>query len=918
MFKINEIVISNTTPLTTNVMWVKPVSFGLYKLLVYTDSGWTSVTPDEAKQALINASTEYNTLHSIETLTLQQAVDKVPDTDKGLGKMITYFDGTNWQFRQYAGTTLSGWNTVGNWVTVSSSTIDYTGFPLYNITVAVPLTAGQYYTATTARAAVPVNVRKRGLELLYETSAGVWYSERFIGASVADWTLVNNWEAVLSKTYIDTQDALKIDKTSITPDFGTDTEKVISQKGYTDDMKIFLPASVQSDRISTDLGIITNKQLLMDNYKTLIDLYNNISLHYSPELGNKQNNTLLVYKTSKLYDTSLNLNDGIQNTASTQPYLVNNVATNEHNSLWGLGKSLVHNPISFANGVKWSLALVIENNLPIERLYTGTNQGYVDLRNTYCQIGNTTGGNVIITHSLSLIGRTTRHYLVCRGLGEIEYWIDGSLVGKGTLADTSIIFQNLTVSLRKLKSLYIFNKDLAKSEIETLDTFLGTAYPSIEGTAIGSQYWATSNAMISVTGDGTAIPEVQSNDAASNAELITNAADREFSSDTGFWLKNGTNTAIIDGVLRVTNADTVASGISRNLLLTVGKQFQVIITINSISNGGITVQIGTNIFTITSTGTFTINGVCQGDTRLRIYGDTLGQSFEADNVSIKECGWADAQLLYDNAITYGKSVLEATKAAAMLCKYNNSDDNAAVYGYLYNYFARYLFRLFPPKGLRAPVSPDFEQTKTTIGSTDFTVYSKKLITEKSGYFNILGTNETGFSAVGSGVRSSDGTFINLNSFGTIGGGDNSVLHIASNANAIGHVNTRGFALRFLKNAPSGPETQELDTGLFTTDIATAQKELTMSFGHKVVEVKVNSLTNNLTNFKVELRNSAGVFIQNIVQGISVTANTPIDIPIVITQPVLFQDAKLWITATGNTGTNNLGMQVKILTKQIMY
>ena len=171
MFKINEIVISNTTPLTTNVIWVKPVSFGLYKLLVYTDSGWTSVSPDEAKQALINASTEYNTLHSVETLTLQQAVNKVPETDKGLGKMITYFDGTNWQFRQYAGTTLSDWNTVGNWVTVSSSTIDYTGFPLYNITTAIPLTAGQYYTATTARAAVPINVRKRGNKWQYQFEA---------------------------------------------------------------------------------------------------------------------------------------------------------------------------------------------------------------------------------------------------------------------------------------------------------------------------------------------------------------------------------------------------------------------------------------------------------------------------------------------------------------------------------------------------------------------------------------------------------------------------------------------------------------------------------------------------------------------------------------------------------------------------
>ncbi|NCU30990.1 hypothetical protein EOM57_04260, partial [Candidatus Saccharibacteria bacterium] len=36
---------------------------------------------------------------------------------------------------------------------------------VYNITIAVPLAAGTFYTSTTARAAVPTAVRKRGLEL---------------------------------------------------------------------------------------------------------------------------------------------------------------------------------------------------------------------------------------------------------------------------------------------------------------------------------------------------------------------------------------------------------------------------------------------------------------------------------------------------------------------------------------------------------------------------------------------------------------------------------------------------------------------------------------------------------------------------------------------------------------------------------
>lgn len=86
---------------------------------------------------------------------------------------------------------------------------------MYNVTLAVPLTAGSYYTATTARAAVPSGVRKRGLELVYETSAGVWYCERFIGASVTTWTTSTDWEIVPTKKYVDDADALKVNKSDI-------------------------------------------------------------------------------------------------------------------------------------------------------------------------------------------------------------------------------------------------------------------------------------------------------------------------------------------------------------------------------------------------------------------------------------------------------------------------------------------------------------------------------------------------------------------------------------------------------------------------------------------------------------------------------------------------------------------------------
>ena len=302
-----------------------------------------------------------------------------------------------------------------------------------------------------------------------------------------------------------------------------------------------------------------------------------------------------------------------------------------------------------------------------------------------------------------------------------------------------------------------------------------------------------------------------------------------------------------------------------------------------------------------------------------------------ESISVKEVGWADAQSIYDFYISIGQSLLESSKSASMWCQYNtnNDVDNAAVYGYQFNWWAAYLLSINPPKGLRYPKEFDSDQLRTTLGGT--AIAGGKLKKEGLTYWNSPNTgasNESGFTAIGGGVRLPSGGFSNLKeeqyhwvmpeSSSTLG----KYIVIRANSAWMGVTATLdkryGMSIRFLKNAPTGNETQELDTGLFTTDIATAQKELTMSFGHKVTEIKVNSLTNNLTNFKVELRSSAGVLLTTLVQGVSITANSPIDIPILVTQPMLFQDAKLWITATGNTGATNLGMQIQVLTKQNIY
>ena len=103
---------------------------------------------------------------------------------------------------QLSGTTGQS-TTIG--MTQKAVTDELNKAAVYNITNAVPLSVGQYYTSTTARAAVPTAMRKLGLILTYETAAGIWYQERFIGTNITNWTTAGNWVQMPDKAYVDTQ-----------------------------------------------------------------------------------------------------------------------------------------------------------------------------------------------------------------------------------------------------------------------------------------------------------------------------------------------------------------------------------------------------------------------------------------------------------------------------------------------------------------------------------------------------------------------------------------------------------------------------------------------------------------------------------------------------------------------------------------
>lgn len=65
---------------------------------------------------------------------------------------------------------------------------------IFNVTTCIPLSAGQLYTAETARAAVPIEpqVRQPGLTIKYKATTG-WIQETFIGNDINTWTDPANW-----------------------------------------------------------------------------------------------------------------------------------------------------------------------------------------------------------------------------------------------------------------------------------------------------------------------------------------------------------------------------------------------------------------------------------------------------------------------------------------------------------------------------------------------------------------------------------------------------------------------------------------------------------------------------------------------------------------------------------------------------
>lgn len=753
----------------------------------------------------------------------------------------------------------------------------------------------------------------------------------------ADLLLAQEAAASASGSYIEAQEAASVAQSSkVAAEIaaGTSTTKASEAAASANAFPTTYPLVGYKSRVETDLGTVQNVQLtqwLLDNLKTQIST---AVVGFSSVAGVKTETSGANQLVSKLYNFNGATYDASQATSANKPFFKTPIALNEKPAIKNLKDNcaLTHSNVTLdSTGTSgFTITTVLRPNFQL--VGTGANKG--TLTSGSIVIYYTLGGSIHLYHDTTGLlvfnienkfNNKSRIITIEATSASIWLWCDGIRysLSSGTytpfLGSISSLLNNNTndTFVGEIYQYHIWQRALSASEIQLQHAALRTLHPEIEGVDIGNQHWSTSNLEATVDSAGNAIPEVQS---ATNTELITNAADRDFSSDTGYWTKTA-GTTISGGVLNINEASST-NCIAKSIL-TVGKKYRIQFEIVSITSGS---TIGGGVTGLPASTTVGIKvyyfNATSISTGLYVGNNTVAT---VDNISIQEVGWADSQNAYDSiyALTTGTAAvkdLAGTKAAAMWCHYNNDVATGAIYGKLYNWWAVRLFDLNPIKGWRIPSSADITQLQTYLGGS--TVAGGKIKVTGTTYWsspNTGATNESGLSVLGVGWRSGvDGSFSGIYAEGrgwTSGSGVMSrgtagaaTLEITS-----GQDLRRGYPIRLLRNEPVGEDLITISTGRFSTDISSTPKKVAIPFGYVVSNILINS-SNALTGISAALKNYSDVSQGTIFTGKSVDANIAKQFGNYSDLPVLLQDGYVDIIATGNTGN---GMEIEIVLQKVV-
>jgi len=154
-------------------------------------------------------------------------------------------------------------------------------------------------------------------------------------------------------------------------------------------------------------------------------------------------------------------------------------------------------------------------------------------------------------------------------------------------------------------------------------------YAEITGNASGST-WSTDSTILSINN---ALGYGVSDETAYGDELITNVADREFTSDTGYWTL--TESLIANNVCTVTNT-SAKYFISRDGVVDIGNRYKALFEVKSLNLGSMLFSVGGGTSSeITANGAYSNTAYASSNDRIRAFA-TENSDLSIDNLSVKQ------------------------------------------------------------------------------------------------------------------------------------------------------------------------------------------------------------------------------------------------------------------------------------------
>lgn len=575
------------------------------------------------------------------------------------------------------------------------------------------------------------------------------------------------------------------------------------------------------ERVLKDGGFVRRD----DNVQKYIQLckqngmYDSIKFGWISDAGGKLRNVSSSENRWAKLHSLVTTNDATQTTSTSQPYLTGNIAPTEKFGMKnpnGGSNYMTHPTISFAANEAWSVTTVLNFNG-----HVSNSSIWGDLTNSFgLYFRNSFGArNIELNYgTLKLLFQPYDYYvgknhvftITHESSGSLKFYIDGILISINSESTSTNIISSVFISKSGITQCFfgqisahiIRAQAPTPSQVAAEANFLLPLYPEIPSVTIGSQTWATSNCEMVATPQGNLIQNITAN---ANVEKITNAADREFSSDTGFWTK-GTGWAISGGVASRVNTGSASTILASGQVVS-GKFYKITFTITNILSGSITNDGSPSSISRNTAGTYTEYYISRFS-NVQFYASSYFEG-SIDNVSVQEVGWSSSTELYDAiyAQTSGtdeQKTYAAVKAAGMWRYPNNDSALGAIYNKKFNKYALKLLSMdiayYNTANPTAPWGYDVptQAQLTTLSSVGGNALKK----DGSVYWTTAnGTNTTGFSAIGGGYIAAGGATTNsrlseyfgckdANVARELKDGDNTFNEVA--------ITTEGVSLRLIK------------------------------------------------------------------------------------------------------------------------